>query len=136
MFAVRTDESDAAERVTETALDIAEKYTVDVRTVHVAGSTTYDLEDAPRSIIGLLDWGSRNATEAIASMARVRELDVRTDVHPGVPVRSVGSGPLLGSTTARVVRRSTVSVLIVTWVGCSVSSRRYSSSGSKAGGSP
>ena len=47
MFAVRTDESDAAERVTETALDIAEKYTADVRTVHVAGSTTYDFEDAP-----------------------------------------------------------------------------------------
>ncbi|WP_265109958.1 universal stress protein [Halosolutus halophilus] len=131
---IPTDGSDAAERAAETALDVAEKYDADVHAVYVVDSTTYDLEDAPRSIVGLLKEGGNNATEAIADMARERGLDVGTDVLRGVPAaelleyasgvdadlvamgtrgRAVGSGRLLGSTTARVVRRSPIPVLTV-----------------------
>ncbi|MXV63914.1 universal stress protein [Natronorubrum sp. JWXQ-INN-674] len=131
---VPTDGSDHAERAAETALDVAETYDAEVCAVYVVDSTTYDLEDAPRSIVGLLKEGGRNATEAIAEMAHDRGLDVRTDVRRGPPAeelleyastidaslvamgtrgQTVGSGPLLGSTTARIVRRSTVPVLTV-----------------------
>ncbi len=131
---VPTDGSDHAERAAETALDLAEKYDAEIYAVYVVDPTTYDLEDAPRSIIGLLEEGGRNATEAIAELARDRGLDVQTNVRRGLPAevllgyastvdadlvamgtrgRAVGSGRLLGSTTARVVRRSTVPVLTV-----------------------
>ncbi|SIR75942.1 universal stress protein [Natronorubrum thiooxidans] len=131
---IPTDGSDAAERAAENALEIADKYDADVHTVYVIDTTTYDLEDAPRSIIGLLKEGGKHATETVAEMARDRQLDVTTDVRRGVPAeelleyvssvdvdliamgtrgRAVGSGRLLGSTTARVVRRSSVPVLTV-----------------------
>ena len=131
---IPTDGSDAAERAAESALEIAEKYDADVHTVYVVDTTTYDLEDSPRSIIGLLKEGGQNATETIAEMARDRDLDATTEVRRGVPAeelleyvssvdvdliamgtrgRAVGSGRLLGSTTARVVRRSPVPVLTV-----------------------
>ncbi|MFC4541417.1 universal stress protein [Halosolutus amylolyticus] len=131
---IPTDGSDAAERAAEAALDIAGKYDADVHAVYVVDSTTYDLEDAPRSIVGLLKEGGQNATETIAEMARERGLDVGTDVRRGAPAEelldyasgvdvdlvamgtrgsAVGSGRLLGSTTARVVRRSPIPVLTV-----------------------
>ena len=131
---IPTDGSDAAERAAENALEIAEKYDADVHTVYVVDTTTYDLEDSPRSIIGLLKEGGQNATETIAEMARDRDLKATTEVRRGVPAeelleyvssvdvdliamgtrgRAIGSGRLLGSTTARVVRRSPVPVLTV-----------------------
>ncbi len=131
---IPTDGSDAAERAAETALDIAEKYDAAVHAVYVLDTTTYALKDAPRSIVGLLKEGGRNATESVADMARERDLPVTADLRRGVPAdelldyadgvdadliamgtrgRTVGSGRLLGSTTARVVRRSTVPVLSV-----------------------
>ncbi|PGF14091.1 universal stress protein UspA [Natrinema sp. CBA1119] len=131
---IPTDGSDAAERAAEAALDVAEKYDAAVHTVYVLDTTIYDLEDVPRSIIGSLKEGGDNATETIADMARERDLPVTTDRRRGVPTdelldyiddvdaalvamgtrgRTVGSGRLLGSTTARVVRRSTVPVLTV-----------------------
>ena len=131
---IPTDGSDAAERAAESALEIAEKYDADVHTVYVVDTTTYDLEDSPRSIIGLLKEGGQNATETIAEMARDRDLKATTEVRRGVPAeelleyvssvdvdliamgtrgRAIGSGRLLGSTTARVVRRSPVPVLTV-----------------------
>ncbi|ELY47162.1 universal stress protein [Natronorubrum bangense] len=131
---IPTDGSDAAERAAENALEIAEKYDADVHAVYVVDTTTYDLEDSPRSIVGLLKEGGQNATEAVAEMARDRDLDATTEVRRGVPAeelleyvssvdvdliamgtrgRAVGSGRLLGSTTARVVRRSPVPVLTV-----------------------
>lgn len=132
---VPTDGSDAAERAADTALDLAALYDATVHTVYVIDSTTYDLEDAPRSIIGLLDEGGQQATEAVADMARERDLEVRKGVRRGVPAevilkyaqsvdgdllamgtrgQTVGEGRLLGSTTARVVRRSAIPVLTVT----------------------
>ncbi len=132
---IPTDGSDAAERAAETVLDIVAPYGATVHAVYVVDTTTYDLEDAPRSIVGLLKEGGEMATAAVAELARDRDLDVRTDIRRGVPAdelltyasdvdaslvamgtrgRSVGSGRLLGSTTARVVRRSTVPILTVT----------------------
>ncbi|MFP8889046.1 universal stress protein [Natrialbaceae archaeon A-CW2] len=132
---VPTDGSDAAERAAETALDFAALHDATVHTVYVIDSTTYDLQDAPRSIIGLLDEGGQQATEAVAKMARERDLEVKTSVRRGVPAevlleyaqsvdgdllamgtrgQTVGEGRLLGSTTARVVRRSDIPVLTVT----------------------
>ncbi|SDK73353.1 universal stress protein [Natronorubrum texcoconense] len=131
---IPTDGSDAADRAAETALDLAEAYDATVDVVYVVDSTTYDFDDAPRSIVGLLKEGGRNATEAVADAARERDLDVRTVVRRGVPAeelleyaadveadlvamgtrgRTVGTGRLLGSTTARVVRRSSIPVLTV-----------------------
>ncbi|MFD1562499.1 universal stress protein [Haloarchaeobius amylolyticus] len=131
---IPTDGSGAADRAAETALDIAEKYDADVHVVYVVDPTPYDLEDAPRSIIGSLKEGGRKATETVAAMARDRDLSVTTAVRRGKPAdellasasavdadlvamgtrgRTVGTGRLLGSTTARVVRRSPIPVLTV-----------------------
>ncbi|WP_193565050.1 universal stress protein [Natronorubrum aibiense] len=129
---IPTDGSDAADRAAENALEIAEKYDASVNVVYVVDTTTYDLEDAPRSIVGLLKEGGENATETVAEMADERGLEATTAIRRGVPAeklleyastvdadlvamgtrgRAVGSGQLLGSTTARVVRRSPIPVL-------------------------
>lgn len=131
---IPTDGSDAAQRAAETALEIAQRYDADVHAIYVVDSTTYDLEDAPRSVVGLLKEGGRNATETIAELARERDLEVTTTLRRGEPAaelleyasgvdadlvtmgtrgETVGAGRLLGSTTARVVRRSPVPVLTV-----------------------
>ncbi|WP_171052416.1 universal stress protein [Haloterrigena sp. H1] len=131
---IPTDGSDAAERAAETALDVAEKYDADVHVVYVVDPTPYVLEDASRSIVGLLKEGGREATETVATMARDRDLSVTTHIRRGEPAtelltsasavdadivamgtrgRTVGTGRLLGSTTARVVRRAPIPVLTV-----------------------
>jgi nucleotide-binding universal stress UspA family protein len=129
---VPTDGSDAAERAADHTLDIAERYGADVHVVYVVDTTIYELADAPRSIVGLLKQGGQNAVERIATDARDRNLPVTTDVLRGVPHeeilayargvdadmiamgtrgRTADTDRLLGSTTARVVRRSDVPVL-------------------------
>lgn len=129
-----TDGSDAADRAAEAALDIAERYDADVHVVYVIDSSVTDLEDAPRSIVGVLREAGESATEAVADLARERGLEASTEVRRGLPGdellaatqsvdadlvamgtrgEAVGSGRLLGSTTARVVRRSPVPVLTV-----------------------
>ena len=131
---VPTDGSDAAERAAETVLDVAETYDATVHAVYVVDSTVYDLEDAPRSIIGLLREGGERAIETVAELARERGLEATTELRRGVPAdellsyasnvdadllamgtrgQAIGGGDLLGSTTARVVRRSRVPVLTV-----------------------
>ena len=131
---VPTDGSDAAERAAETVLDVAEKYDATVHAVYVIDSTVYDLEDAPRSILGLLREGGERAIETVAELARERDLEATTELRRGVPAdellayasnvdaellamgtrgQAIGSADLLGSTTARVVRRSRVPVLTV-----------------------
>ncbi|WP_305884210.1 universal stress protein [Natronosalvus vescus] len=138
---IPTDGSDAAERAAATALDVAEGTDATVHVVYVVDTTTYELEDAPRSIVGLLKEGGENATSSIAEMARDRDLSAKTDVRRGQPAsklleyasavdadllvmgtrgqalgtrgQPVDADRLLGSTTARVVRRSSVPVLTV-----------------------
>lgn len=129
---VPTDGSDAAERAARHGLDIAERYGADVHVVYVVDSAVYDLEDAPRSIVGLLKQGGQKAVDEIAAATRDRNLPVTTDVLRGAPHeeildyadgtdadviamgtrgRTLGTGRLLGSTTSRVVRRADTPVL-------------------------
>jgi len=129
---IPTDGSDAAERAADHALTIAEHYGADVHVIYVVDTTTYGLEDASRSIVGLLKRGGQNAIDDIAAEARNRNLPVTTDVLRGVPHekiieystgvdadviamgtrgRTAGDDHLLGSTIARVVRRSDIPVL-------------------------
>ena len=129
---IPTDGSDAAERAAERALEIAARYDADVRVVYVVDTNTYGFEDAPRSIVGLLKEGGTNAVEAVEAEAREAGLSVSTAILRGVPEDAIlqyadgagadliamgtrgktsGNERLLGSTTARVVRRSGIPVL-------------------------
>lgn len=131
---IPTDGSDMAEKAAEHALTIAERYGADIRVIYVVDTTTYGFEDTPRSIIGVLKQGGQNAVETIAELARERNLPVTTSILRGVPEDEIlqyvsGSDAdlvamgtrgvsavddlFLGSTTARVVRRSSVPVLTV-----------------------
>jgi len=129
---IATDGSDDAERAAEPALEIAEHYGADVHVIYVVDTTTYDLEDAPRSIIGLLKEGGQEATEAIADMARERNLPADADVLRGQPDEeildftdgvgadlivvgtrglSATSDRLLGSVTARILEQAETPVM-------------------------
>ncbi|WIV68357.1 universal stress protein [Natrialbaceae archaeon AArc-T1-2] len=133
---VPTDGSDAADRATDRALEIADLTGATVDVVYVIDRTIYDLEDAPRSIIGNLREGGETVLEEVAAEATERGLGVNTEVLRGAPdeeilayadgvdadllamgTRGRGGGGrsdrLLGSTTARVVRRSERPVLTV-----------------------
>jgi len=129
---IATDGSDAAGRAADHALRIAERYGADVHVIYVVDTTTYGFADTPGSIVGLLERGGQNAVEELATDARERNLPVTTDILRGVPheaIREYATGVdadvivmgtrgrtaetdrLLGSTTARVLRRSDVPVL-------------------------
>jgi Universal stress protein UspA and related nucleotide-binding proteins len=131
---VPTDGSNAAENAATHGLTIAERYGADVRVVYVVDSSTHELADTSRSILGPLREGGRNAVEDIAEEARNRNLPVSTAMLEGSPAEELlgyaegagtdliamgthGSGAtrqgLLGSTATRVLRQSTVPVLTV-----------------------
>lgn len=131
---IPTDGSDAAERAAERALEFAETYGASVYVPYVVDTTSYDLEETSRSVVGLLKEGGQNAVEAVAEDARERGLTAKTDVLRGAPDeelleyaagveadliamgtrgRGGATGDLLGSTTARVLRRTTRPVLTV-----------------------
>jgi nucleotide-binding universal stress UspA family protein len=131
---IPTDGSDAAERAAGRGLDLAETYGASVYVPYVIDTTMYDFEDTSRNLVGLLKTGGRHAVEGIAERARGRELSVKTDVLRGQPDeelleyaegiggdlvvmgtrgRGGATGDVLGSTTARVLRRTTGPVLTV-----------------------
>ncbi len=131
---IPTDGSDAAERAAERGLEFAETYGASVYVPYVVDTTSYDLEETSRSMVGLLKQGGQNAVEAVAEDARERGLSVKTDVLRGVPDeelleyadglegdliamgtrgRGGATGDLLGSTTDRVLRRAHCPVLTV-----------------------
>jgi len=131
---VPTDGSDVAERAATHGLTVAERYGADVRVVYVVDTTTHELADTSRSILGPLREGGRNALEDIAEEARDRNLPVSTAMLEGTPAEEIiqyadGTGSdliamgthgaggsreqLLGSTATRTLRRSTVPVLTV-----------------------
>jgi nucleotide-binding universal stress UspA family protein len=131
---VPTDGSDAAERAADHALALADSYGAAVSVVYVVDTSTYALKDAPRSVVGLLKEGGTNAIEAIATDVQDRGISVTTDLLRGTPEREIldyadgadaslivmgtrgwgiDSDRLLGSTTARVLRRSDRPILTV-----------------------
>lgn len=131
---VPTDGSDVADRAAEQALGIAEVYGAAVHVLYVVDPTSTDLQQIPRSIVGLLKEGGSKAVEAVAVNARERELSVSTRILRGVPEeailkyannvdadlvamgtrgRAAPDDRFLGSTTVRVVRRSEIPVLTV-----------------------
>ncbi len=131
---VPTDGSSAAENAATHGLTVAERYGADVRAVYVVDTSTHELADTSRSILGPLREGGRNAVEDIAEEARNRNLPVSTAMLEGSPAEELlgyaegtgadlvamgthGSGAtrqeLLGSTANRVLRRSAVPVLTV-----------------------
>jgi nucleotide-binding universal stress UspA family protein len=131
---IPTDGSDAAERAADRGLDLAETYGASVYVPYVIDTTMYDFEDTSRNLVGLLKTGGQHAVEEIAERARDRGLSVKTDVLRGRPDeelleyaegiggdlvvmgtrgRGGATGDVLGSTTARVLRRTTGPVLTV-----------------------
>ncbi|ELY54427.1 UspA domain-containing protein [Natronococcus amylolyticus DSM 10524] len=131
---IPTDGSDAAERAAERGLEFAEACGASVYVPYVVDTTSYDLEETSRSMVGLLKQGGQNAVEGVAEDARERGLSVKTDVLRGVPDeelleyadglegdliamgtrgRGGATGDLLGSTTDRVLRRAHCPVLTV-----------------------
>lgn len=129
---VATDGSDAAERAAGHGLAIAERYGADVDVVYVVDTAVYELSDAERSIVGLLERGGERAVETVAAEARDRNLPVDPHVLRGDPARTLleyadgvdadlltlgtrglaGVGErFLGSTTRRVLGRSDYPVL-------------------------
>lgn len=131
---IPTDGSDAAERASDHGLAISERYGADVHVLYVVDTTTFGLEDAPRSIVGLLKEGGTTAIDEIAAEGRERNLPVTTSLLRGVPEdeisdyatgveadlivmgtrgRTGGPEQLLGSTTARMIRRTDIPILTV-----------------------
>ncbi|RQG94261.1 universal stress protein [Natrarchaeobius chitinivorans] len=131
---IPTDGSDAAERAAAVALEFAAFVDASVDVVYVVDRTISDLEDAPRSIIGLLEEGGNAAVQAIEAEANDLGITVRTGIRRGTPTDELlayadrvdadllamgtrGHGEtddrLLGSTTVRVLRAAERPVLTV-----------------------
>lgn len=122
---VATDGSDAAERAADHALEVAERFGATLHAVYVIDSTVYDLEDAPRSIVGLLREGGETVVGEITASARAVNVSTMGRVLHGSPAvelceyangvdaglivvgtsgREEVSDRLLGSTTRRIIR--------------------------------
>ena len=122
---VATDGSDAAERAADHAVQIAERFGATLHAVYVINSTVYDLEDAPRSIVGLLREGGETVIEEITASAQEVNVATTGQVLRGAPASelcayadgvdagliAVGTrgregvpDRLLGSTTRRIIR--------------------------------
>ena len=131
---IATDGSDQAERAALRGFELAEMFGADVSILYVVDTSTYELADVPRSIVGLLKEGGQTALQHLEEMNSEREVPVTTEVRRGVPDRELlsftaeaqgdltvmgvsGRGGVgdrfLGSTTARVLRQTTRPVLTV-----------------------
>lgn len=131
---IATDGSDLAERAADVGFELAAATGDAVSVCYVLDATVYRFEDAPRSIIGLLETGGRNAVDGLAAAGRELGLSVQTEVRRGSPpdelvtfadavdarlvvLGSRGRGGVedrfLGSTAARVLRRSSRPMLII-----------------------
>ena len=129
-----TDGSDLAAEAAAVGFELATATGDAVSVCYVLDTTIYHLEDAPRSIIGLLETGGRNAVDALAVEGREQGLSVQTEVRRGSPAEEIvafaeavdarllvlgsrGRGGIedrfLGSTAARVLRRAPRPILVV-----------------------
>lgn len=128
------DGSDNANRTAEHAIELATYADATVDVLYVIDESIVTVQDAPRSIIGLLREGGEAAIDDVKRDAQERELAVSGEVLRGVPeteilsyangvdadviamgTRGIGGGDdrILGSTTARVLRRSDRPVLTI-----------------------
>ena len=133
---VPTDGSGGAGRAATHALALGDQYGATVNALYVIDDSIHALEDAPRSIVGVLRQGGRRATEEVAALADEEGYDVtvRTNVERGIPravIQSFGDGseadlvvlgtrgltggndPIIGSTTRRIIRETDRPVLTV-----------------------
>jgi nucleotide-binding universal stress UspA family protein len=131
---IATDGSEESGRAATHALTIVERYGADVHVIYVVDSTIFDLEDAHRSVVGLLKEGGREAVDDVAATGRDRALPVTTSILRGRPVGAIESyaagvdadlialgtrgqaalsDELLGSTTERLVRSSARPILTI-----------------------
>lgn len=131
---VAVDGSDPADRAAQQALEIAERFGATLHVVYVVDSTVYDLEDAPRSIVGLLRTGGETIVEEITGDAHAVNVPATGNVLRGNPsdeireyaggvgadllavgTRGIGgvSDRFLGSTTERMIRDAGRPVLTV-----------------------
>lgn len=130
---VATDGSDVAATAADHGFAVAERTGADVHVVYVVDADSTDLQAVPRSVVGLLKDGGERAVGALAADARERNLPVSTAVLRGTPGDAIlqyaaGAGadllavgtrglaastdPFLGSTTARLLERADVPVLV------------------------
>lgn len=131
---IATDGSDIAEDAADRGIDIAAEYNASVSVIYVIDTEIYGRKDAPRSIIGLLREGGENAVATVTDEVKDRGLRVNTDLLRGEPTEEIveyadgagadlvvlgtrgrGGAPdaILGSTTARVLRRTSRPILAV-----------------------
>ena len=133
---VPTDGSGGADRAATHALALGDRYGATVHSLYVVDDSIHALDDAPRSIVGLLRQGGQRATGEIATLAGEEGYDVtvRTSVERGVPREVIqsfgdrqeadlvvlgtrgltgGDDPIIGSTTRRIIRETDRPVLTV-----------------------
>ncbi|MGM0605049.1 MAG: universal stress protein [Halobacteriota archaeon] len=131
---VPIDGSDNADRAASHAIELAEQFGGTIHVVYVIDTSIYDLEDAPRSIIGLLRKGGETAMASIIADAEDVNVPSTGSVLRGLPTAEILSYAddadadllvlgtrgrsglpeyLLGSTTRRVIRDSNRPVLSI-----------------------
>lgn len=131
---VALDGSDTADRAGEQALELAGRFGATVHAVYVVNSAVHELQDSPRSIVGLLKEGGEDTVQEYAESAASVEVSATANVVDGRPAEEVlrraeevdadlvavgtrGRGRtsenLLGSTTRRIMRDATRPVLSV-----------------------
>lgn len=130
---VATDGSDVAATAAAHGFALAERSGADVHVVYVVDADSTDLQAVPGSVVGLLKEGGETAVQALVEEAETRNLPVSTAVLRGTPSDAIhqyaagadadllvlgtrglaaSEDPFLGSTTARLLRRADVPVLV------------------------
>lgn len=133
---VPTDGSEEAEAVIERAMNIAEMYGATIEALFVADSRIQGVvpEEAEDAVRAALQSEGEDATDGIATVAREREVPIRTVVRDGIPHQTIlehaaendvdlivmgthgRSGierQLIGSVAERIVRMAPIPVMTV-----------------------
>lgn len=131
---VALDGSDTADRAGEHALELAGRFGATVHALYVVNSAVYELQDSPRSIVGMLKEGGEETVQEYAESAEAVDVSSTANLVDGRPAdeilrraeevdadlvavgtrgRDRASENLLGSTTRRVIREATRPVLSV-----------------------
>ncbi|WP_255198844.1 universal stress protein [Halorarius litoreus] len=130
-----TDGSEPAQDAIDAAIDLASRYDATLHALYVVDVAAFDVPDADTSfILAAFEEEGATAVEAVREAASAADVPCETAVVTGTPADSILSYVddhdvdclvmathgrrglsrlLLGSTTERVVRRSSVPVLVV-----------------------